>query len=153
MDQFPYIPTGYNAVTAAINMPGAGAAIEWYKKVFNAKEKMKLMQPDGKVAHAEIVIDGTIIMIAEEHPDYNCSPQTLKGTTVVFSLYVADADAVIKKAVGEGATLIAEASDQFYGDHAGRIEDPFGYKWIIGTPVKRVSAEEMQKMIDETMKG
>jgi PhnB protein len=153
MDTLPYIPEGCSAVIAAINMPGAASAIEWYKKVFNAKEKMKLLQPDGIVAHAEIEIDGTVIMIAEEHPDYNRSPQTLKGTTVVFSLYVADADAVIKKAVDEGAILIAAATDQFYGDRAGRIEDPFGYKWIIRTPVKKVSLEEMQKIIDETMKG
>ena len=147
------IPKGYQAVTAAINMPNAVAAMEWYKKVFNATEKMRLTEPGGKLAHGEIDIDGTVIMIAEENPDYNRSPKTLNGTSVVFNIYVPDADAIIQKAVDAGATLIAPAADQFYGARAGRIEDPFGYKWIVSTHLKEVSAAEMQKQLDEMMKG
>jgi PhnB protein len=148
-----YIPRGYAAVVAAINMPGAAVAMEWYKKVFNAKEKMRLTEPDGKVAHGEIDIDGTVIMIAEENPAYNRSPKTLNGTSVVFSIYVPDADATIQKAVDEGATLIASAADQFYGDRSGRIEDPFGYKWMVSTHLREVSAEEMQRQLDDMFRG
>ncbi len=148
-----YIPKGYHAVVAAINMPGAAAAMDWYKKVFGATEKMRLTEPDGKIAHGEIDIDGTIIMIAEENAAYNRSPKTLNGTSVMFSIYVADADATIQKAVAAGATLIAKAEDQFYGDRTGRIEDPYGYKWMVSTHIKEVSEAEMQKMLDEMMKG
>ena len=148
-----YIPKGFHAVTAAINMPNAVAAMEWYKKVFNAAEKMRLTEPGGKLAHGEIDIDGTVVMIAEENPDYNRSPSTLNGTSVVFSIYVPDADAIIQKAVDAGATLIAPAADQFYGARSGRIEDPFGYKWIVSTHLKEVSAAEMQKQLDDMMKG
>ena len=148
-----YIPKGYQAVVAAINMPGAADAMDWYKKVFGATEKMRLTEPDGKIAHGEIDIDGTIIMIAEENPAYNRSPKTLNGTSVMFSIYVADADAVIQKAVDAGATLIAKAEDQFYGDRTGRIEDPYGYKWMVSTHIKEVSEADMQKMLDDMMKG
>ena len=144
-----YIPKGYAAVIAAINMPNAIAAMEWYQRIFNAKEKMRLVEPGGKLAHGEIDIDGTVIMIAEEHPDYNRSPKTLNGTSVIFSIYVPDADATIQKAVDAGATLIAPATDQFYGDRSGRIEDPFGYKWMVSTFIKEVSAAEMQRQVDE----
>ncbi|MEP6746528.1 MAG: VOC family protein [Bacteroidota bacterium] len=147
-----YVPKGYSAVVAAINMPGAAAAMEWYKKVFNAKEKMRLTEPDGKLAHGEIDIDGTVIMIAEENTAYNRSPKTLNGTSVVFSIYVPDADAAIQKAIDAGATLITSAADQFYGDRTGRIEDPFGYKWMVSTHIKDVSAEEMQRQLDEMFK-
>lgn len=148
-----YIPKGYTSVVAAINMPNAAAAMEWYKRVFGAKEKMRLTEPDGKVAHGEIDIDGTVIMIAEENPAYNQSPETLHGTSVAFSIYVADADASIQKAVDAGATLITAAADQFYGDRTGRIKDPFGYKWMVSTHIKEVSAEEMQRQLDEMFKG
>ena len=148
-----YLPRGYGAVVAAINMPNAAAAMEWYKKVFNAKEKIRLTEPDGKLAHGEIDIEGTVIMIAEENPAYNRSPKTLNGTSVVFSIYVPDADATIQKAVDAGATLIASAVDQFYGDRSGRIEDPFGYKWMVSTHIKDVSAEEMQRQLDQMFKG
>jgi PhnB protein len=148
-----YAPKGYASVVAAINMPDASSAMDWYKKVFNATEKMRLTEPDGKIAHGEIDIDGTVIMIAEENPDYNRSPKTLGGTSVVFSIYVPDADATIQKAVDAGAILIIPAADQFYGDRTGRIEDPFGYKWMVSTHLKEVSAAEMQKQLDDMMKG
>src|SRR5450432_367901 len=147
-----YKPKGYTSVVAAINMCDAAVAMEWYKKVFNAKEKIRLTEPDGKVAHGEIDIDGSVIMMAEENPAYNRSPKTLNGTSVVFSIYVPDADASIQKAVDAGATLIAEAADQFYGDRTGRIEDPFGYKWMVSTHLQEVSEREMQRQLDEMMR-
>jgi PhnB protein len=146
-----YKPNGYHSVVAAINMPGAAAAMDWYKKVFNATERMRLTEPDGKIAHGEIDFDGTVIMLAEENPAYNRSPATLGGTSVVFSIYVPDADATVQKAVEAGATLISAAADQFYGDRTGRIEDPFGYKWMVSTHLKEVSVADMQKQLDDMM--
>jgi PhnB protein len=146
-----YIPAGSHAVIAGINMPNAAAAMEWYKNVFNAKEKLRLTGPEGKVTHGEIDIHGTVIMIAEENPQYNCSPKTLNGTSVVFVIYVPDADATIQKAIAAGATLIVPAADQFYGDRSGRIEDPFGYKWVVSTHITKVTAAEMQAMLEQML--
>jgi PhnB protein len=90
-------------------------------------------------------------MVSEENQQYNTSPQTLKGNSVNLCIYVPDVDDVLKKAVHNGATLIAPAKDEFYGDRSGRIEDPFGYRWIISTHIKDVSQEEMKKAMDEMM--
>lgn len=149
MSKNSYIPTGYNAVIPALAFNGADAAIKWYKNVFGAKEKMRLDGPGGTVAHAEITVADNVIMLSEENPQYNSSPKTLRGNSVNLYIYVADVDAVIKKAVDNGSKLLIPATDQFYGDRSGRIEDPFGYVWIISTHIKDVSEEEMKKAMDE----
>ncbi len=149
MNKKSYIPEGYNAVIPALAFKGADAAIKWYVNVFGAKEKMRFNNPDGTVAHAEITVGDNVIMLAEENLQFNSSPKTLKGNSVNLCIYVPDVDATIKKAVDSKAKLIKPAEDQFYGDRSGRIEDPFGYLWIISTHVKDVSEEEMKKAMDE----
>ena len=149
MANVPYIPKGYNAVIPALAFKGANTALKWYVNVLNAKEKMRFDAPDGTIAHAEITIDDNVIMISEENPEYNISPKTLGGNSVNLCAYVPDVDAVIKKAVANGAKLIAEPKDEFYGDRTGRFEDPFGYRWIVSTHIKDVSEEEMQQKMDE----
>ena len=146
-----YIPDGYNAVIPALAFHGAAAAIKWYVNVFGAKEKMRMDNADKTVAHAEISIGDNVIMLSEENLQYNTSPQTLKGNSVNLCIYVPDVDGVIKKAVDNGAKLIMAAEDQFYGDRSGRIEDPFGYRWVIATHVRDVSEEEMKRAMDEWM--
>lgn len=149
MNKQSYIPEGYNAVIPALAFKGADAAIKWYKNVFSAKEKMRFDNPDKTVAHAELIIGDSLIMLAEENPQYNKSPRTLNGNSVNLCVYVPDVDATIRKALDNKAKLLVAAEDQFYGDRSGRIEDPFGYIWIIATHIKDVSREEMQKAMKE----
>jgi len=149
MAKTSYIPEGYNAVIPALAFKGADAAIKWYKNVFDAKEKMRFDNPDKTVAHAELTIGDDVIMLSEENPEFNKSPKTLKGNSVTLCMYVPDVDATIKKALDNNAKLIKPAEDQFYGDRSGRIEDPFGYLWIISTHVRDVSQEEMKKAMEE----
>ena len=144
-----YIPEGYNTVIPALAFKGADAALKWYLHVFGAKEKMRFDSPDGTIAHAEITINDNVIMISEENLQYNSSPKTLGGNSVNLCVYVPDVDAVIKKGVANGAKLIAEPKDEFYGDRSGRFEDPFGYRWIVSTHVKDVTEEEMHKKMEE----
>jgi PhnB protein len=151
MKKTSYIAEGYNAVIPALAFQGADAAIKWYVNVFGAKEKMRMDNPDKTVAHAEITLGDSVIMLAEENLQYNSSPKTLMGNSVNLCIYVPDVDAVIKKATANGAKLIKPATDEFYGDRSGRIEDPFGYRWIVSTHVKDVSEEEMKKAMDEWM--
>ena len=153
MNKYSYIPEGYNAVIPALAFKGADAAIKWYINVFGAKEKMRFDNPDKTVAHAEITIGDCVVMISEENPQYNSSPKTLGGNSVNLCVYVPDVDAVIQKAVDNGAGLIMPAKDEFYGDRSGRLEDPFGYRWIVSTHIKDVSEEEMKKAMDEMMAG
>jgi PhnB protein len=149
MEPKSYIAEGYSAIIPALCFRGASAAIDWYKKIFNAKEKMRMENPDKTIAHAEIVIDDCTLMISEENPQYNSSPKTLGGNSINLFIYVPDVDNVLQKALDNGAKLIMPAEDQFYGDRSGRIEDPFGYRWIVSTHVRDVSMEEMQKAMEE----
>jgi len=88
-------------------------------------------------------------MLSEENPEYNQSPKTLRGNSANLCIYVPDVDATIKKAEKNNALVIKAAKDEFYGDRSGRIEDPFGYRWIIATHIKDVSEAEMKKAIKE----
>src|SRR5438874_318799 len=119
MNENSYVPKGYNAVIPALAFKGASAAIDWYVNIFGAKERMKFENPDKTIAHAEISIGDSVLMISEEYPQYNSSPKTLGGNSVNLCVYVPDVDSVIQKAVDHGANLIMPAQDQFYGDRSG----------------------------------
>jgi PhnB protein len=87
-----------------------------------------------------------MIFLAEENPEYkNKSARSTNGNSINLHVYVEDVDTTIKKAVQNGATLTMPATDQFYGDRCGRIEDPFGYSWVLATHVKDVSEKEMNQ--------
>ena len=66
-----YIPKGYKTVTPYLAIDGAAAAIAFYKKVFGAKEVMRMPGPKGTIGHAEISIGDCRIMLADEFPDMN----------------------------------------------------------------------------------
>jgi PhnB protein len=140
------IPEGYYSVTPYLIFTGADKAIEFYKKVFGATEFMRFDSPDGKVAHAELEIGNSKIMVAEEYPDRGFkSPQTVGGSASGIMLYVADVDGVFERAVQAGAKVHQPVKDQFYGDRSGTLIDPFGHFWTVATHVEDVSVEEMQR--------
>jgi PhnB protein len=144
------IPDGYHTVTPYLIVQGAAKAIEYYKDVFGAKELMRMPTPDGKVAHAEIKIGDSPIMLADEMPQMGYkNPQSLGGSPVSLMLYVEDVDTVFDKAVKNGAASVRPVKDQFYGDRSGTITDPFGHVWSIATHKEDVSSEEMKRRMKE----
>ncbi len=147
------IPAGFHAVTPYLMISGAARAIEFYKQVFDAVEIMRLPGPDGKIAHAEIKIGDSIIMLADESLEWeNRSPQALGGTGVYIALYVDDVDAVAQTAVAAGATLLFPVADQFYGDRTCRLADPFGHIWLVATHKEDVPPEVMQERFEAMMR-
>ena len=132
-------------ITPYLQVTRTSDAIAWYEEVFAAKEiRARLVAPDGTCMNAEIEIEGTRIMLADEMPSIgSSSPDTLKGTSVVLDLHVANADDVFKTALDAGAEQVYPIADQFYGDRAGRIRDPFGHHWIIATRIQEVPEDEM----------
>ena len=145
------IPEGFSTLTPYLNIKGAVEAIEFYKKAFGAKEIGRLTMPDGSIAHAEIQIGNSKIMLAEENLQWgNLSPLVLDGSPVTLCLYVEDVDTVFAQALKEGAKVTngMEVKDQFYGDRSGSLTDPFGHRWSIMTHFEDVSVEEMQKRMD-----
>lgn len=124
----------------------APAAIDFYVKVFGAREKFRLTEPSGRVGHAELDFNGATLMLSDEFPEFGIkSARAIGATAVTLHLHVDNADAVIEKAVRSGATLEREPKDQFYGERSGSICDPFGHRWLIGHSIENVSPEEMQR--------
>jgi len=145
-----FIPKGFHAITPYLIVDGATKAIEFYKKAFSAKLVMQMPLPDGGVAHAEIKIADSHLMLSDMCPEAHFkSPSQLGGTPVSLMLYVDDVDTVFNNAIKLGAKEVRPVHDQFYGDRAGTLEDPFGHVWTIGTHQEDLSNEEInQRMAD-----
>jgi len=139
------IPDGYHSVTPYLIVKGASRAIEFYKKAFGATELMRFPGPNDTVAHAEIKIGDSAVMLADEGQGNYRSPEALGGSPVSLMVYVEDVDRVFDQAVSNGAKATRPVADQFYGDRVGTLVDPFGHVWSLGTHVEDVSMEEMQR--------
>ncbi len=140
------IPPGFRTVTPHLVVRNAKGAIAFYKSAFGAKEKMVMPTPDGGVAHAELRIGDSLVMLADEMPAMGASaPQTVGGSPVHIFLYVPDVDKVFSQAVKAGATVTMPLTDMFWGDRYGKLTDPFGHHWALATHTEDVSPREMAK--------
>jgi len=149
------IPDGYEGLTPYLTVKDGEAAIEFYKKAFDAKEVMRIPGPEGKgIGHADLQLFGRLhVMLSDEYPEMgHRSPQTLGGSPVLLHIYVEDVDATIDRAVAAGAKLVRPVADQFYGDRAGGVEDPSGHHWYFATQKEIVTGDEMQRRAEEYTK-
>jgi PhnB protein len=138
------IPDGYPRVMPHLIVDGASAAIDFYRSVFAATERMRMPAPEDKIGHAELQIGDSVIMLADEFPDMDArGPKAVGGTAVTLYVYVEDVDGVFARAVEAGAKALRPVEDRFYGDRSGQFEDPFGHRWDVATHVEDVPAEEM----------
>lgn len=148
------IPDGYRAVTPYLITADATGAIEFYKRVFGAAERLRLDAPDGKVGHAELTIVDSVIMLADEFPEHNArAPGAFGGSPVTLHLYVENVDAIVAQATAAGATVTRPVEDQFYGDRSGTVTDPFGHVWHIATHVEDVPPDEIARRAAAKMQG
>lgn len=138
------IPDGYATVAPYLTVHDAAGAIAFYQQAFGATELMRLAAPSGKLAHAEIKIGNSLIMLSDEFPEMGGrSAQALGGTPVTLMVYVEDVDTIFRQAIAAGATEVRPVENQFYGDRAGTLSDPFGHMWTIASHVEDVSMEEV----------
>lgn len=150
------IPASYRRVTPTLVVKGAVKALEFYAGAFGATERMRFPGPGGTIAHAEIEIGDSVLIVEDEFPDRGTrapEPGGVEGTPFSLFLYVEDVDAVVKKAVKLGATLKRPPENQFYGDRDGYVVDPCGHGWTIASHMEDVTPEEMTRRMDEMMKG
>ena len=148
------IPDGYPRVTPYLHVDGASKAIDFYRTVFGAKERMRMAGPDGRIGHAELEIGNSMIMVADEHPDMNIrGPKSVGGTPVTVLVYVEDVDRAFERALKAGAKELRPVQNQFYGDRSGQFEDPFGHQWNVATHVEDVPPDEMAKRAAKMMGG
>jgi PhnB protein len=140
------IPDGYHSVTPYLIVNGGHSALEFYKKVFGATEVGRFDGPGGKLAHAEMKIGDSIVMLSDEFGEMGFrGPQSIGGSPVGIMLYVDDCDQMFNRAVAAGSTVKKPLEDQFYGDRSGTLVDPFGHVWTIATHKEDVSPEELQR--------
>jgi PhnB protein len=148
------IPDGYPRVSAYLVIDGASDALDFYKDVFGASERMRMGDPSGKVGHAELAIGDSVVMLADEYPEMDAvGPKTVGGTPVTMSVYVEDVDATFDRAVKAGAKALRPVENQFYGDRSGQFLDPFGHKWSVASHIEDVPPDEMAKRAAEAMGG
>jgi PhnB protein len=144
------IPNGMHTVTPHLVCAGGADAIDFYKRAFNAEEMMRLPGQNGKLMHGCIRIGDSLVMLADEYPEWGSfGPNSLKGTTVTIHLYVEDADKQFNQAIAAGCTVHMPMADMFWGDRYGIVKDPYGHLWAIATHIRDVSPEEIQAAVSK----
>ncbi len=135
------------ALVPYLVVKGAADAIGFYVKAFGAREIYRLVDPvDGRIGHAELAFGDSLVMLADEYPDFGAvGPGTIGGSPVKLHLDVDDADAAFARAILHGGTELRPLRTEFHGSRTGLIGDPFGYSWFIAEKIEDLSPEEMQQ--------
>jgi PhnB protein len=148
-----HIPKGYHSVTPYLVVDGAEAAIRFYGEAFGAAEVLRMPMGEGRLAHAEVTIGDSHVMLADEFPDMGfLGPLKRGGATASLMIYVPDVDSAYARAIAAGGKEERPPADQFWGDRMGTLVDPFGHRWTLATHVEDVSDEEMQRRMAEAFK-
>jgi PhnB protein len=146
------IPSGYHSVTPYLVIEGAAKAIEFYKHAFEAEELFRMPMPDGKIAHAEIKIGDSPVMMADAGEEHK-GPRAFGGSPVGLMIYVEDVDRIFRQALAAGAKEKEPVADKFYGDRSGSLVDPFGHLWTVATHIEDVSMEEIERRVAKMHQG
>ena len=134
-----WLAKGYPVLSSVTVLDDCARAIDWYKRVLGAKQRLRLDMPGGTVAHCELGFGDAVLMTGSP------MPPRFPPKKASLAIYVKDCDATYKGALSAGARSLQEPTDQFYGDRNARFEDPFGNEWSVMTHVKDVSEREMKK--------
>jgi PhnB protein len=148
------VPEGYHTVTPYLAVEDAQEAIDFYGRALGATERSRMPGPENTIAHAELEIGDSLVMLSDPFPQASTkTPKELGGTSVNIFLYVDNVDDFVQKALDAGATLTAPVEDQFWGDRFGVVTDPFGHTWSVATHVEDVAPEEMAERAKTAMAG
>lgn len=141
-------------VYAYLRLHDTKAAIDFYARAFGARELFRLVEPSGKVGHAEVKIGPVTLMLSDEYPEMDIrGPRSIGGTSVSIHIHASDVDRLFEQAVAAGATVVRPLQNQFYGERSGTVRDPFGHEWLLGGHIEDVTPEEMQRRYTELFNG
>ena len=144
----------YPPITPHLAITDVAEALEFYAKAFGAEERLRLSMPDGTLAHAEIFIGSGLVTLGAAVPEFGLqAPDPDQPVQVAITMFGSDVDAAYERAVGAGATSMAEPADQFHGDRTAAVRCPFGHKWILAKHLRDVPQEEQQRLLTEMMSG
>jgi|SRR5688572_12639933 PhnB protein len=151
------VPKGYRTVTPHLVLDDCVRGLDFYKKAMGAREKLRMAGPDGKIAHAEIWVGDSIVMLSDEMPPMPGQPGVFKGpknaglATGALFLYVKDCDGAFDRAIQAGCTVRTPVMDMFWGDRFGQVIDPFGHTWAFATHLEDLTPKQMAKRQEEFM--
>lgn len=139
------------SASAYFIVKNAAQAISFYQAAFGAEEIFRMTDPaDGRVGHAELRFGETVMMLADEYPDFGAlSPDTIGGSPVTFHLATESADALLARSLAAGAVLLRPATNQSFGERVAQVLDPFGYRWMLSQTIETLVPEEMQRRWQE----
>lgn len=137
-----------------LRVADAARAIAFYIEAFGASERFRLVEPSGRIGHAELQLGPAVLMLSDAYPEYGLvapDEDTVLGASI--HLHVDDCDAAAARAEAAGARIVMPPADQFYGERACRLRDPFGHQWLLGHEIERLAPEEMQRRYTALMNG
>jgi uncharacterized glyoxalase superfamily protein PhnB len=138
-------PAGHHAITPGFSVPNAGKVIAFLERAFAGKVVERYDGPNGSVAHAEVAIGDSVVMLgdASEH---------MPAMPAMLSHYVDSGEAVdraYRAALAAGAKTIKEPANQFYGYRNATVQDPGGNMWTICAIVEDLSKEDISRRMKE----
>ncbi len=138
-----------------LSVTDAKEAVAFYSRVFGTEPVLLLNMPDGRVMHCEFRVGGARFFLSEELREHGGtpSPKSLGNTTVAVHLYVDDCDAMVAQMKSNGATIVMEPADMFWGERFARVRDPFGHEWGITTRLCEMTPSEIQAAAARLFEG
>jgi PhnB protein len=145
------IPEGYHSLTPNLIVANGLEALDFYEQAFGAEVIRKLVM-DGKLMHSELRLGDSIFSISDPFEDFGmAAPRAGEPISSSILIYTEDVDALYDRAIAAGASELNRPSDQFHGDRAGSLKDPYGHRWMLATHTEDMSEEEMQRRTEEAM--
>lgn len=141
-----YVPRGYKTLNVILSVRNAQKALEFYNSAFGAETVMQLQDASGRIVHAEMKMDDTVIMLTENAD----LPDEVQLSPITLQLYVGDVEGTFEDAIRAGAEIISPIKKEFYGDRAGKIKDPFGLSWVLSTHMEDLTPVELEKRFHNT---
>jgi len=147
------IPEGYHSLTPNLTVDRGLEALDFYAQAFGAEVVRKLVM-DGKLMHSELRIGDSLFSVSDPFEDFGlAAPKAGEPLSSSILIYTEDVDALYDRAIAAGGAEINRPSDQFHGDRAGSLKDPFGHRWMLATHTEDMSEAEMQRRTEEAMAG
>jgi PhnB protein len=134
-----------NAIVPHIYVDGASDGIAFYKRAFGAVELFRMARPNGKILHAEISIEGSVVMIGDPDDRLYSEPRALGRCTASLHISSDDNAALLRQAVESGAEEIQPPTEMFYGASSASVRDPFGHVWVLLSWKEDLDPVEMER--------
>ena len=153
-DAIPRVPVRTLTPAPYLRVSSAARAIQFYTTVFSAVEIVRLVEPSGRVAHAELRMGAAgdaSLMLSDEYPEFGLVGPQDGRTPVALQLYVNDVAAICALATAAGGTVRAAPALDPFGDRTAKLLDPCGHEWIVATRVEEITVDEMRRRFTRLM--